>query len=166
MTEIVKSSQDLEDDLDFLMPDFGQQLGDVQDDFQDDMDIGDPFEEVLDSHSRLAHDMQQEIFNKPDASISSGTTDTDMELDEDVATSDLKTSATPTGTPLKGFSSPLEDKASIAFTNLSRKAEEDNPKDEAKSIWLMCCAGRSPNNVIKKKPRPNCLGYGGGMPTE
>ena len=65
MTEIVKSSQDLEDDLDFLMPDFGQQLGDVQDDFQDDMDIGDPFEEVLDSHSRLAHDMQQKIFNKP-----------------------------------------------------------------------------------------------------
>ena len=153
MTELVHDAQELEQDLDFLIPDFASQLGDVQ----EDMDIGEPFEKMLDSSVGLAYDTQDESYNKNLDQISSaGTTDTDMEMEEDATMVDAITNGNPT---------PLEDKASKAFTNLmsdKNYKSDDTPKDEAKSLWLMCCAGRSPKNVIKKKPAPNCLGYGEG----
>ena len=142
MTEAATNSPESGNYLDELIPDFANQLGDVD----VDMDIGEPFEDMLDSSVGLAYDVDDQI-SQVDQTFSTGTTDTDMELEDEPSTAKPK-------------QTPLEDKASAAFGKLVEKSAGNNPKEEAKSIWLSCCAGRSPKNVIKKKPRPNCFEYG------
>ena len=71
LTEIVKESDEM-GDLDFLLSNFGDSVGDdVQDDFNNDMDRRDPFEHTPESQSGLAY-VPIENVNKRDLSTSSG----------------------------------------------------------------------------------------------